>query len=111
MIRLFMGPLVLVCVFYGLLVTAIAQDEPPKPGQPRPNKEREADSEEPLPKYDEMVLPSAEELLRSKPFDWIVLKNLKVLVVEPVSPRPDALAKMHSEYDRYLKARAGFPEG
>ena len=72
---------------------------------------RDADGEVSLIKYPDMVLPSAEELLRAKPFDWIVLKTSDVLVVEPVGPRPDTLTILNNEYERYLKGRAGFTEG
>ncbi len=65
-----------------------------------------------LTKYQEMVLPSAEDLLRSKPFDWIVLKTDEVLVVEPVSPRPDPVQRLtwrqkqaEATYNRVLKYR------
>ena len=48
----------------------------------------------PPPKYNEMVLPSGEDLLRGKPFDWIVLRTEDVLVVEPTSPRPDPVGRL-----------------
>ncbi|MFO0919223.1 MAG: hypothetical protein U0872_13035 [Planctomycetaceae bacterium] len=52
-----------------------------------------------LPKLADLPLPAAETLLREKPFDWVVLKDTEeVLVVEPVSPRPDTLNKMDAEY-------------
>jgi hypothetical protein len=101
-----------VLLFLSNMDRTIAQEEPAKPGQVRGNKDRDTETEDALPKYDDMVLPTAEELLRSKPFDWIVLKSMKVLVVEPVSPRPETLSKLNAEADRYLKGgRAGFPEG
>ncbi len=66
----------------------------------------------PPPKYSEMVLPSGEDLLRGKPFDWIVLRTEDVLVVEPTSPRPDPLGRLtlrHKQaevvYFRALKYR------
>ena len=86
-------------------------DDPKKTGLSRPNKEKDADGEIPLPKYPDFELPSAEDLLKSKPFDWIVLKSLEVLVVEPVGPRPETLNKLNNEYERYLKGRAGRTEG
>ena len=67
----------------------------------------------PPPKYSELVLPSGEDLLRGKPFDWIVLRTEDVLVVEPTSPRPDPLGRLalrHKQaevaYLRALKYRA-----
>ena len=63
-----------------------------------------------LPKYKELPLPSAEDLLRNKPFDWIVLKTEDVLVVEPVSPRHDPVMRLNlkqkqaeTTYARVLK--------
>ncbi len=92
-----------------------AAEDPKKLGLVRPNKEvkdPEKDGEAGLPKYSEMELPSAEELLRAKPFDWVVLKTQEVLIVEPVGPRPDTLARLTSEYERYLlKGKAGFLGG
>ncbi len=65
-----------------------------------------------LVKYKDMVLPSGEDLLRGKPFDWIVLKSDDVVVVEPVSPRPDPVGRLtarHKQaeglYNRALKYR------
>ncbi len=63
-----------------------------------------------LPKYKELELPSAEDLLRKKPVDWIVLRTEDVLVVEPVMPRPDPVMKLtlkqkqaEATYNRVLK--------
>jgi len=47
--------------------------------------------------------PSAEELLRGKPVDWLVLLNQDVIFVEPVKLRPDALATLKQQYDDTLK--------
>lgn len=90
-----------------------AQDDKPAemPAAEAPPKSAESGAEETLPKYAEMELPSAEFFLRSKPFDWIVLKSNDVLVVEPVPLRPDTLSKMNLDYERYLKGRAGFLDG
>lgn len=86
-----------------------AADEPPKPNPPKNYKEAAGDA--PLPKYQDMVLPSGEDLLKSKPFDWVVLRSSEVLVVEPVGPRPDTLAQLSIDYERYAKGRASFTEG
>ncbi len=90
---------------------ALSAQDPKKPSQMRIGRDRDAESEGTLPKYSEMVLPSAEEFLRSKPFDWLVLKNQEVLVAEPIAPRPDTLVILNSEYERYLKGRAGMVDG
>ncbi|MCH7989555.1 MAG: hypothetical protein IID46_10475 [Planctomycetes bacterium] len=46
-----------------------------------------------LPKLEDMKIPSAEDLVKKPPVDWIVLHggNEPVVVVEPVYPRPDTL--------------------
>jgi len=81
--------------FIGVLsVSAVAQDKPPV-AQPAPVTEEPAG----FPKYQEMVLPEAEALLRSRPFDWIVLKNQDVVVVEPLSLRPDPISKVPIKYE------------
>lgn len=77
--------------------------------QPAPSNEDEVETV--LPKYQDMILPSGAEFLRSKPFDWIVLKNNDVIVTEPIGPRPETLVILGAEYERYLKGRAGFREG
>ena len=50
----------------------------------------QSDDEELLP-LEEMVRPTAEQLLSDPPRDWLVLTNDLVMVVEPVYPRPDTL--------------------
>ncbi len=47
--------------------------------------------EEVLPKLEEMVLPTAEQLLTEEPRDWVVLQDDEVVVVEPIYPRPKFL--------------------
>lgn len=83
--------------------SVVAQNDPAKP---------DASADEGLKKFDEMPVPTVEELLTRPPVDWIVLRPPQkdlVLVVQPVSPRPDTvarLAKMASE----LKTLAGRPK-
>ncbi len=68
--------------------------------------EEPAPTEEQLPKLEEMELPSAETLLRQPAVDWIVLKrNDEVLVVEPVTPRPDTLKQMQTTLEAKIKDR------
>lgn len=70
-------------------VVALAQPETP---QPKPMPQDQA-----LKKIDEMPIPSLEELLSKPAVDWIVLRPPRrdeVLVVQPVSPRPDTIARM-----------------
>ncbi len=54
--------------------------------------------EQTLKKVDEMPIPTLEELLSKPPVDWIVLRPPRrdeVLVVQPISPRPDTIARMN----------------
>ena len=67
--------------------------------------EQEAESqdpEKPLPKLAEMKVPELAELLQRPPVDWIVLQNDDVLVVKPVEPRPDTLAKLQGKRQELL---------
>jgi hypothetical protein len=82
-----------------MLLTALAPAWTVAQTQPKP------DDEKPLPKLIEMPLPSAEELLRSRAFDWIVLLNGDVLVVEAVPYRPNTLKTLQQQYDELLKSR------
>ena len=108
----------LVCLFSIALFGSFAygQDSSPKDKDDEtkstePVQKRESDSAGSLTKYQDMPVPTVDELLKSKPIDWIVLKTQEVIVVEPVSPRPDTLVRINNDFDRYLRARAGFPEG
>lgn len=65
-----------------------------------------------LKKIDEMPIPTAEELLTKPPVDWIVLRPPRrdeVLVVQPVSPRPDTIARMAKQLED-LKSSARRPK-
>lgn len=44
------------------------------------------DEEESLPQFEDLTIPTAEQLLEEPPRDWIVLKTGEVLFVEPLSP-------------------------
>lgn len=96
-----------------------AADEPAKGGakaeksedSDKPEKPKEFEHDLGLPRIQDMELPSAEELLRNKPVDWVILKSSEVLIVELVSPRPDTLQRLNADYERYQKARAPFAEG
>jgi len=61
--------------------------------------------DEPLPLLDEMEYPTAAQLLTEQPVDWLILKpDNRVLIVRPVSPRPDTLAKMAENQDALRSA-------
>jgi len=52
--------------------------------------------EPPLPKIEEMQIPTFEDILKKPPVDWVVLENDSVLIVEPVTPRPNTLQKLET---------------
>ncbi|MEZ6145970.1 MAG: ABC transporter substrate-binding protein [Planctomycetaceae bacterium] len=65
---------------------------------------------EPLPTLEQMEIPSAEDLLRKPPVDWIVLeRDEEVIVAEPVSPRPDTLRKLQEALEQKIKDRRNVP--
>ena len=76
-----------------VIPTALAQPDPVVTPPPA------AEAETPLPKLLDVPLPEADELLRGKPTDWIVLLNKDVLFVEPVTPRPGTLEQLKREFE------------
>lgn len=62
-----------------------------------------------LPLIDDLLaeLPTLEELLRDPPVDWIVVTTLKdrVLIVEPINPRPNTLEKLQQRIEEFSATR------
>lgn len=56
-----------------------------------------------LPLISEMPIPESGALLQGLPFDWVVLVTEKVVVVDPVLPRPQTLEKLEAEFQRLSK--------
>lgn len=67
------------------------------------------ESIESLPQLTTIPLPTAEQFLTEPPHDWIVLTGDYVLVVEPVVPRPDTLAKIDRAYNDLLRLKPTTP--
>ncbi|HEY4261905.1 MAG TPA: hypothetical protein VGM98_17170, partial [Schlesneria sp.] len=87
--------LLVIALWLGVATSlVVAQDEKSVVTDP-PSREEQTT----LPKLADMVLPDAEELLRSRPFDWLVLKNSDVLVVDPLPNRPDILGAIAIRHD------------
>lgn len=64
----------------------------------------------PLPLFEELEVPTTAQLLTEQPVDWLILKpDNRVLIVRPVSPRPDTLAKMAVKQEE-LKSAATRPK-
>jgi hypothetical protein len=95
---------VVLALFMVALRVASAQETPPAE---TPAAEPPPEAVEQLPKLQDLPIPSAEELLVGKPRDWIVLPNDFVLIVEPVAPRPDTVAKLEQEYNTLLRQKPG----
>lgn len=62
-------------------------------------------AESELPLLEEMELPTYDEFLQPTRRDWVILKDQRVLVVEPVYPRPNTLAEIQKERDTILDDR------
>lgn len=73
------------------------------PVDPNANPVEIIGEEAALPNIQDLPLPTSGELLQSAPFDWVVLNTDKVVIVEPVAPRPDTLLKLEEEYQRLNK--------
>ncbi len=77
-----------------------AADPAETPQDPPPETEE-------LPLLSELPLPADEQLLRGPKEDWIVLRNERTIVTEPVSPRPRTLEAMRQAIDAKLSERRG----
>ncbi|QDU38863.1 Bacterial extracellular solute-binding protein, family 5 Middle [Maioricimonas rarisocia] len=60
-----------------------------------------------LPLFEDLTIPTAQQLLGEPPRDWIVLKTGEVLFVEPLSPRPDTLGWLEFKIAEKRKERSG----
>ena len=94
----------LLCVGLSCLMAGAQEQQPqnppgqnPQPQNPEPPPEV-SPAEEKLPKYEDMEIPSVQQLLLESPVDWIRLKvSDEVIVCEPVYPRPDTLKKLQQQ--------------
>ncbi|QDT97203.1 ABC transporter substrate-binding protein [Gimesia aquarii] len=103
--------LVLVLVLSGSTsVLAQKENQSDKPTKSDSTKTDSTQTEEeevtPLPKIEEMQVPSMDDLLKKPPVDWIVLENDRVLIVEPIYPRPNTLQQL----DAALKESYSWPK-
>ncbi|HVJ87000.1 MAG TPA: ABC transporter substrate-binding protein [Caulifigura sp.] len=60
-----------------------------------------------LPKLEEVVYPSTEELLRGPARDWVILNTDEVIISEPVAPRPNTLEQLEAAHKAKEKDRRG----
>jgi hypothetical protein len=82
-----------------------AQPGGDEPAANHPADEPADDAEEALPKYTDMPLPAAEQLLQESPVDWVRLKTDEVIVVAPIYPRPDPLGHIQRRIDELARQR------
>ena len=100
---------------FSLVARTFAQ--PPSEGAEKPSSDAApsaaAEPESTLPRLEEVPLPEMEELLSETRRDWVVLQDGRVLIVEPVFPRPGTLAKIDAQRDAILAdpKRRFSPEG
>jgi ABC-type transport system substrate-binding protein len=92
---------------------APAQDEPPPPDQPPAGDQATppADENDPgsvtLPKLEDLPPPTLEDLLNGPGRDWVVLLDGKVIVSEPIIPRPNTLEQLETMSKAMEKERRG----
>lgn len=94
----------LVCLLWLSPLTVFAQAnnnaqqnqpaEPPKPDDAPPEPKEEEQKE--LPTIDQLELPSMADLLKGPAITWVVLKNKKVIVCEPVIPKPNTIDALNA---------------
>ncbi len=68
-------------------------------------KAEDTSTQDDLPLFAEMELPSFEELNTGKALDWILLKSGRVLIVQPLYPRPGVLAWLDEEIKKLVNQR------
>jgi hypothetical protein len=73
-----------------------------------PDAEPPEEEDEPLPMVDKMELPSFQQLMQGPPVDWLILHTKKVIVVEPVTPRPGTLEDIDKRIKKMTR-RTGDP--
>ncbi len=86
---------------------ATQTDVPETVDETTPEEDDESDK---LPTIDQMVLPSFQSLREGPPVDWLVLHSKRVIVVEPVSPRPGTLEDIDQRVKRMMRRPGDPPE-
>ncbi len=74
-------------------------------GLAQPESSTDQSNQDDLPRFEDMPLPSFEQLNSGKAQDWVLLKTGRVLVVEPIYPRPGVLEWIDEEIKRVVAAR------
>src|SRR5262245_34666308 len=63
-----------------------------------------------LPLIDRMPLPTFERLMKGPPVDWLVMRNRKVLTIEPLYPRPGTIDDLNQKISRLMRKPTDPPE-
>jgi hypothetical protein len=101
--RIRVVPSVCITLFLCLTVSSsqsvFAQQEAPRLSQKQSNSQPQSTEVSELPKLADMKFPSAADLVKNPPVDWIVLhgKLEPVIVSKPVFPRPNTLEKLEKK--------------
>jgi ABC-type transport system substrate-binding protein len=85
-----------------------SQSDPTAPIDEPPPEEPVDEEDEKLPLLKDMELPSFQRLMQGPPVDWLVTHTSKVIVVEPVAPRPGTIEAINQRVSRAGR-KAGDP--
>jgi tetratricopeptide (TPR) repeat protein len=82
---------------------------PENPDEEMPVEEpAEEEDDAPLPFIEKMELPTFQRLLQGPPVDWVVMFTRKVIVCEPLAPRPGTLDDINQKIKQATR-KAGDP--
>jgi hypothetical protein len=97
-------------LFAALPAGGTAFAAPADDAEESPTEEPAGDDEPPLPTIDKMELPSFQQLMKGPAVDWIVMHSKKVIVVEPVYPRPGTLEDIDQKVKKLMRKAGDPPE-
>jgi ABC-type transport system substrate-binding protein len=99
----------LICIPCVALAQVNKSNPPAESEEPAGNEPIDEEDEK-LPLLKDMALPSFQRLMQGPPFDWLVMHTGKVLVVEPVSPRPGTIDDINQRISRATRKAGDPPE-
>lgn len=76
------------CVACLVILTCVNNAVAQERAADAPESEQSIETPADLPSIDELPRPTARELLNDPPEDWLIVKQVRVLQVDPVQPRP-----------------------
>ncbi|MBI3866328.1 MAG: hypothetical protein HY290_30985 [Planctomycetia bacterium] len=99
----------LICT--GPLVAAQpAETDPPADVEDPAMEDLPDEEDEKLPLLNQMQLPSFQRLMQGPPIDWLVMHTGKVIVVEPVAPRPGTIDDINQRISKMTRKAGDPPE-